>query len=209
MLVQNSYSVAIMARPREFNEQEALDRAMEVFWRKGYRNASTEDLMGAMGIQRGSFYNTFGSKRETYLRALERYRQMLGQSGGPYAPPSGTAPGVETLREVLGSYLGHVFDRETPPGCFFLHVSGEHRGTDPEIRAELVRGVERMRALLGAQVAEAQKAGELPAHLEPEATALMFMAVAWGLNMLAEAGLAEGEIRQAASTLFSLGRSPV
>ncbi len=182
---------------------------MEVFWRKGYQNASTEDLMEAMGIQRGSFYNTFGSKRDVYLRALERYRQMLGQSGGPYAPPPGTAPGVETLQQVLQAYLGRVFDTGSPPGCFFLHVSGEHRGRDPEIRSEVVKGVERMRSLISAQVEEAQKAGQVPANLEPGATALMFMSLAWGLNLMAEAGMPEEEIRRAASELFSLSRTPV
>jgi TetR/AcrR family transcriptional repressor of nem operon len=55
---------------------------MEVFWKQGYENTSMNDLLDAMGIQRGSFYNTFGSKKETYLRALDRYGQFMPE-GGP------------------------------------------------------------------------------------------------------------------------------
>ncbi len=54
-----------MARPRTFDEDQALDRAMEVFWKKGYQAASTEDLMTVMGIQRASFSNAFGSTKKT------------------------------------------------------------------------------------------------------------------------------------------------
>jgi general secretion pathway protein D len=66
-----------MARPREFDEDAALDRAMDVFWRQGYQGTSTDDLMQAMGIGRGSFYNTFGSKRDVYLRTLDRCRDRI------------------------------------------------------------------------------------------------------------------------------------
>ncbi len=195
-----------MSRPREFNEQEALDRAMEVFWRCGYQKASTEDLMQAMGIQRGSFYNTFGSKRETYIRALERYRELLSHDGGPYAAPPGTRTGIDMLQEVLGAYLGRVFDKDRPPGCFFLHVSEEHRGGDAEITEAVMKGVQQMREFIATQVEAAQQSGELPDSLEPQDAALMFMAVAWGLNVMAEAGVAERDIKAAAGQLFSLTR---
>ena len=76
-----TYILAAMARPREFDEAAALDRAMEVFWKQGYQNTSLDDLLEAMGIQRGSFYNTFGSKRETYLRAIDRYVEIMADGG--------------------------------------------------------------------------------------------------------------------------------
>src|SRR5258708_12053472 len=63
-----------MARPKGFNAQRALAKAMGVFWRLGYENASTETLMKAMGIARQSLYDTFGDKRALYLKALAFYR---------------------------------------------------------------------------------------------------------------------------------------
>ena len=62
-----------MGRPREFDVDDALDRAMRVFWAKGYQGASLDDLLAAMGIGRGSLYKAFGDKRSLYLAALQRY----------------------------------------------------------------------------------------------------------------------------------------
>ena len=62
-----------MARPREFDIDEALERAMDVFWTKGYDGASLQDLLEAMNIARGSLYKAFQDKHSVYLAALDRY----------------------------------------------------------------------------------------------------------------------------------------
>src|SRR5258708_37794330 len=64
-----------MARPREFDRDAALKRAMSVFWAKGYAGTSTDDLLEAMSIGRQSMYGAFGDKRTLYVEALERYQQ--------------------------------------------------------------------------------------------------------------------------------------
>jgi TetR/AcrR family transcriptional repressor of nem operon len=69
-----------MARPREFDREEALARATRVFWAKGYASSSTEDLLAAMNIGRQSLYNAFGDKRKLYLEALERYQRERSAS---------------------------------------------------------------------------------------------------------------------------------
>lgn len=62
-----------MARPKEFDPNEALERAMLLFWEKGFQATSMRDLVQAMGINRGSLYDTFGSKEELYQAAIDRY----------------------------------------------------------------------------------------------------------------------------------------
>ena len=62
-----------MGRPREFNENEALESAMQVFWAKGYDGASLGELTSAMGLSKSSLYDTFGSKHELFIAAVERY----------------------------------------------------------------------------------------------------------------------------------------
>ena len=62
-----------MARPREFNEEDVIDKAVKVFWAKGYEATSIQDLVDAMGIQRGSLYATFGGKQPLFLKSLKRY----------------------------------------------------------------------------------------------------------------------------------------
>ena len=69
-----------MVRPREFDRDAALDRAMQVFWAKGFAATSTEDLVAAMGIGRQSLYNAFGDKRRLYLESLEAYQQLDGSA---------------------------------------------------------------------------------------------------------------------------------
>ena len=69
-----------MARPREFEPAEAVEKAMQVFWQHGYEDASLPDLLNGMGLTRGSLYKAFGDKRQLFLRALERYLEQ-GRDG--------------------------------------------------------------------------------------------------------------------------------
>lgn len=62
-----------MTRPRIFNEEDVIDKAVKVFWSKGYEATSMQDLVDAMGIQRGSLYATFGSKQQLFIKSLKRY----------------------------------------------------------------------------------------------------------------------------------------
>jgi TetR/AcrR family transcriptional repressor of nem operon len=66
-----------MARAKAFNEDDVLDKAVEVFWAKGYEATSMQDLVNAMGIQRGSLYAAFGSKQQLFLRSLDRYGKVV------------------------------------------------------------------------------------------------------------------------------------
>src|SRR6478752_8329148 len=68
--------MAARGRPRGFDTDEALDRAVEVFWRQGYEGTTLDDLTGAMGINRPSLYAAFGNKEATFRRAVERYSQV-------------------------------------------------------------------------------------------------------------------------------------
>ncbi len=196
-----------MARPREFDEAEALDRAMEVFWKKGYQKTSLDDLLDAMGIQRGSFYNTFGSKKETYLRAIDRYTEFMFH-GGPYTEAAQLEPGLGTLATMCDIYIDSVCGCAEPRGCFFAHVSKEHRGDDPAIQKAVIAGIDRMRAILKRSTEAAQRDGDLPESVSPEGMALLFMSVAWGIHVMAEAGVPKEDLKTAASQLFVMSQAP-
>src|ERR1700730_2144482 len=68
-----------MARQKEFDRDEVLHKAMEVFWSRGYEASSIQDLVKRMGINRQSLYDTFGDKHTLYLQALDRYREVEGR----------------------------------------------------------------------------------------------------------------------------------
>ena len=76
-----------MARPREFDVDDALDRAMNVFWAKGYEATSMSDLMAAMDLSKSSLYDTFGSKHELFLSALQRYKRQGNGTGSRRGRP--------------------------------------------------------------------------------------------------------------------------
>lgn len=93
-----------MGRPKEFCTEAALDQAMETFWRKGFKATSIQDLVEAMGINRGSLYDTYGGKEQLFQAALDRYceRNIAGLLEALDAPG---AP-----REVVRQFLLHVVD---------------------------------------------------------------------------------------------------
>src|SRR5216683_2144590 len=109
-----------MARPREFDRDEALDRATRAFWAKGYASTSTEDLLAAMNIGRQSLYNAFGDKRRLYLEALERYQRESNASNlkrlNSSASPLG---GIEALlRDKVKSGVWAVDGRRRQAASF-------------------------------------------------------------------------------------------
>lgn len=197
-----------MARPRTFDESEALNRAMEVFWKKGYQSTTTDDLMEAMGIQRGSFYNTFGSKKDVYLRTLDRYVEVMTE-GGPYTELAQADPGIDALETMFSRYVESLVGDAGPHGCYFVHVSKEHRGADPEIQKAIQEGIDRMKVLITRSIEAERERGNLPSDVDPGSAALLLMSVAWGAHVMMEAGVPKEEVVRAARQLFDLARTPV
>ena len=126
-----------MGRPYEFDRAQTLSKAMEVFWEKGYKATSIDDLVDKMGIQRGSIYNTFGDKRALFLSAVEHYGDEV------------TSKTLKVL-EAKGSPTGNIkkfFNTivSTPPGrrsrgCLISNTVVELAPHDEEV-ARVVRGI--------------------------------------------------------------------
>ena len=97
-----------MARPREFDIDQALDRAMGVFWEKGYEGASLQDLLEAMKIARGSLYKAFDDKRGIYLASLDRYDQTIVEQEIAVLRDPKAGDGLVRIRKMFESLLGGV-----------------------------------------------------------------------------------------------------
>src|SRR5262245_63511915 len=101
-------------RPREFDTEEALDAALEVFWRKGYEGASLPDLTEAMGINRPSLYAAFGNKEELFRRVVARYIEGPGTCvREALALPTARAAAAALLEATIDI----VTDAKNPRGC--------------------------------------------------------------------------------------------
>lgn len=130
-----------MARPIGFDPEQALERAMDVFWSRGYQAASIEELVARMGIQRGSLYGTFGDKRALFLRAVDRYQRVVARElfDALEAPGSGLA----AIRRFFRLRVESALDRRRPPGCLVtnstVELSGRDRGAAAKVGGSLVR----------------------------------------------------------------------
>jgi AcrR family transcriptional regulator len=184
-----------MARPRQFDEDEALDQAMKLFWRHGYEGTSLSDLTEAMGINRPSLYATFGNKEALFHRALERYIE------GPGASVT-AALALPTAREAVEALLRMYADAPSVPGrplgC--LVVSGA-LGCSAEaepIRKELSQVRAASIASLRKRLERAQREGELPESTRPGDLARYLWTVLHGMAIDAIDGATQAQLREVA-----------
>lgn len=182
-----------MARPAEFNRNDALAGAIRVFARHGYGAASTSDLLNGMGIGRQSLYGAFGDKRGLFLEALARYsqdsyRQMQDAMHGKPAP--------EALMDALLVGLGSSDDLDT--GCLGVGSIVEFSRSDPDIAAQNDEAGRRVVELFAAKVSDGLADGEIAADVDPDAAARLLLTLRSGLKVTARSGAGTPELRQTA-----------
>src|SRR3954468_19661314 len=107
-----------VARPREFDENEVLDRALETFWSKGFDGTSIQDLIASTGLARASLYGAFGDKQQLYERVLEHYASQ--NAGRIMVPVDLEAPLRHALEQLLVGWVGLTCPKAGPRGCFLV-----------------------------------------------------------------------------------------
>jgi len=172
-----------MARPKSFDPAVALDRAMEVFWDRGYEAASLKELLGAMALSRSSFYQTFGSKHKLFLASLERYADtQLSEMLAPLmAPESGRDAIIRTFRLAARKLSATGGQR----GCFANNCAVELSGRDATAENR-IRGIRTLveDAFYGA-IRHSQELGEISVNRDPRALARFLVTCLSGLQVLA------------------------
>jgi TetR/AcrR family transcriptional repressor of nem operon len=192
-----------MARPREFDEAEALDAAVACFARRGLEATSIRDLASEMGLNCQSLYNTFGDKRALFIRALERYavRFLHERIQRLERLPSAKA--------AVHAYLGEVIERSLADpdrrGCLIINSALEVPPADAELRATIAGYLGDIERFFLGRLECAQAAGEIPADLSPPDTARLLFGVLLGLRVAArirpERALLEDIVRPALALL--------
>ena len=194
-----------MARPREFDEEQALDRATDVFWEKGYKRTSLGDLLEAMGIQKGSFYNTFGSKRDLYVCCLERYRDVHMMNLGPFGDVvRAIAEGPEALRAVFSEHLDALVAGDSSAGCFVASAALENREHVPDVLDVTRPSVQTAAGILTEAISEAQQTGAMPTGVDPATVATMMMTMGYGSQVLAAAGVSKETLLSSLDTILAM-----
>ncbi len=172
-------------RPREFDPERVLDRAMRVFHRRGYSAASLDELATAMGMNRPSIYNAFGDKETLYRRSMERFLDGMRAAAGVALDAPRLGEGLERFyTEALGVY----FDGESPLGCFVFCTAPAESVSHPEIAGDMERAIGELDSVLERRFRRAQAEGEFPAHASCRDAARLAQALLHSLALRARAG---------------------
>jgi TetR/AcrR family transcriptional repressor of nem operon len=168
-----------MAGVKQFDRNEALDRAMAAFWSRGYEATSIDDLVEATGIGRGSLYGTFGDKRQLFLTALDRYwNTVAAQMIAELSDPDGRRA-IERMFDVL---IRRASDPGVPRGCLITNTSLECPTCGDEIARKIAERMGQQETAIYEVLRKAQTDGTLSPTQDARALARFFLGVAWGIN---------------------------
>lgn len=189
-----------MPRPREFDEEAALDAATNCFWTRGYEAASTRDLAEQMGITGASLYNAYGDKRALYRLVLERYaRKALGWCATALAADQ---PGGMAIEGFFAALAAEALSDSQPPGCLIVNAGLETAPNDAEFRQVVTEVFERIESLFAACIARGQQEGSISNTQPSEDLARLLLGAMLGMRVLARARadrpLVEGMVRSIA-----------
>ncbi len=171
-----------MARKKAFDPERALAKAMGVFWRLGYENASTETLIKAMGIARQSLYDTFGDKRALYLKALAYYRD---RTNGDMQRMLKASPSVKEGFAKLLFGLAAETREQHERGCLLLSANLQRDTRDAAIADFLRDNQASVEAIFVEALRRAQTRGELSRTHKPAALAHFFVVTIQGMRTTA------------------------
>ncbi|EFM08783.1 transcriptional regulator, TetR family [Paenibacillus curdlanolyticus YK9] len=176
-----------MVRTKEFEPSAALEKALRLFWRKGYERTSINDLVLEMGINRGSIYDTFGDKHSLYLQCLARYSDTyISQTLGVLARQ---LPVIATLERLFSNVAELVHEDGCNWGCFMTNTSTELALHDAKVADLVTQNFERLEQAFAQFIEQGIHSGELRSDLDPQALGRYFTNAFSGLATLAKTNL--------------------
>lgn len=174
-----------MARSKEFDRDEALQKAMEVFWSRGYEAASIQNLVEHMGINRQSLYDTFGDKHALFLQALDRYHEMESRKLFDLLEGSGSVK--KALRQLFAGVVEASLCEGGRRGCLTGNAMSELSGRCEATAAKTCRNMEAVEGAFYRALLRGKKDGELKGVGEPRAVARFLYSSLQGLALMAKA----------------------
>lgn len=172
-------------RPRTYDPDVALARAMDAFWRSGYAATSLDDLSLATGMNRPSLYAAFGDKNALYLKALARYREASRTR--LKALLEADVPLRDCLYAMFGRVLA-VYSASGGRGCFSVSTATSEAVTNPEVRAQLRAGIRDLDGIFARRIGRARDRGEIREDADPIVLGQLVTATIHTLALRARAG---------------------
>jgi len=191
-----------VARPREFDENEVLDRALETFWSKGFDGTSIQDLIASTGLARASLYGAFGDKQQLYERVLEHYAT---QNAGRMlvAVDHDDAPLRQALERLLVGWVGLTCPKAGPRGCFLV-LAGTQGNDNAFARDALASSLKRMEKMLVDVLRRGQVRRQLAAQCDVDALARLLVVLVQGIAICARAGWGQDRLRSVVEEMLDL-----
>jgi TetR/AcrR family transcriptional repressor of nem operon len=183
-----------MAREREFDPTQALDRAVALFWERGYSETSMEDLVDTTGVSRYGIYGTFGNKRELFIAALRRYAHVMAVETRPelFLPDAGLAD----LKAFFRAMLERAIGPEAQRGCMICNTAIEIAPHDETIAAA-VRGLfDELASVFTTALQNAKKSGDVSKSLDVKATAEVLVGMLQGAAVFARTGTSKARLKR-------------
>ena len=194
MIFQNDYSAKAVGRAREFDPDEALDRATALFWRQGYRGTSVDDLVRETGVSKYGLYGVFGTKRELFRRALLRFWEQVGQDiQADLRRPNGSLP---EIRRYFSRLAGMAEEKGIRRGCMACNTATEVGPFDDEIGMEVRRLFSDLQRTFRRALERAKQRGEVSANLDASRWASHLVSVVQSSAVKLRAGYPAAAIRE-------------
>ncbi len=186
-----------MPRQKEFDVDVACERALELFWRRGYEATSVNDLVDELGIGKASLYAAFGPKHQLYVTALRHYVERsgtrivteLGSGGSP----------LDAVRRFVNGYLDQALDRGEL-GCLVVNAAIELVPADPDVARLVERSWDTIEVALTVTLSRAVAEGELPDDADPAAIAAFLLTFLQGVRVIGKHQDSADRLRAAAAT---------
>lgn len=188
-----------MARPQSFNTDAALDKALGVFWSKGYEGASMADLLDATGLSKSSLYGVFGGKRELFLTAFDAYRgRRVSEMHQILAEGQGRAAIETFFRKIIDDARSPEFFN----GCMSTNQAVELAPHDPEIRSRVERDFQLIEDTLASTIARGKEDGSVTTGQDPRRLARLLVVAFPGLQVMVRAQSPTPRLRDALDLLL-------
>ncbi|ALA56881.1 TetR/AcrR family transcriptional regulator [Nitrospira moscoviensis] len=191
-----------MPRPKEFNPDEALDKAMQVFWHKGYEATSMEDLLEAMDLNRGSLYDTFGDKRQLFLKVMDRYCTCF--VGPKFSLLDQPGPALPLLRRFVHGMIDGALADPQRRGCLIANTVMELAPHEKNIAGKVNQALKMGEDAFFGLLTRAQQQGELRPDKDPRALARFLTTMLQGTIVMIKAGAPPEQITQTAETALAV-----
>lgn len=184
-----------MARPRAFNEEEALETAMRAFWRDGYEHVSYDDLVGETRASRNGLYSAFGDKKHLFIKSLDLYRTVVDrQMLTPLREGSG---GLEDIRRLFAKMISRLDDPQEQPGCFACAAAFDPIARDADVRRAIEPYFEAALQSFEAALERSKTLGEIAPEADTSALAQYLVGMVQAVS-----AIARSEIRRDQAPIY-------